>query len=110
MTLIDMNVYNMLKEATGAEFIHELVNAFLEDTPVQFEQMRSALAAGDSEVFCRAAHTIKSNAATLGANQLASLARELEKIGREGNLAVGSRLEVLHEAFEQVKNQLDELS
>lgn len=58
----------------------------------------------------RAAHTLKSNAATFGANELSALARELEMLGRENNLEAGNRLEVLQEAFESVKQQLNELS
>jgi len=35
--------------------------------------------------------------------------RELEMMGRDKNLEVGNRLEVLQEAYEQMKIQLDEL-
>jgi len=109
MTTIDINTFNSLKEATGADFIHELINTFLEDAPLQIRQMKDALANQDAESFKRAAHTVKSNAATFGANQLADLARELESMGRENNLNIGNRLEVMEEAFNQVKNQLNVL-
>jgi HPt (histidine-containing phosphotransfer) domain-containing protein len=52
---------------------------------------------------------LKSNAATFGATDLQALARELEMMGREKNLAVGNKLDVLREAFELVKRQLSEL-
>ena len=51
----------------------------------------------------------KSNAATFGAKDLSALARELEMMGRDQNLAVGNRLEALKEAFDLVKRQLSEL-
>ena len=98
-----------MKDATGADFIGELVQAFLEDAPTQIAQMQSALTGQDAESFRRAAHTLKSNAATFGATDLSGLARELEMLGREKNLEVGNRLQVLEEAFDQVKNQLNEL-
>ena len=109
MSSIDLKVFNELKDATGADFIGELVQAFLEDAPAQIAQMQSALGGHDAESFRRAAHTLKSNAATFGATDLSGLARELEMLGRENNLAVGNRLQVLEEAFDQVKNQLNEL-
>lgn len=109
MSSIDLKVFNELKDATGADFIGELVQAFLEDAPSQIAQMQSALTGQDTESFRRAAHTLKSNAATFGATDLSGLARELEMLGREKNLEVGHRLQVLEEAFDQVKNQLNEL-
>lgn len=109
MSSIDLKVFNELKDATGADFIGELVQAFLEDAPTQIAQMQSALTGQDAESFRRAAHTLKSNAATFGATDLSGLARELEMLGREKKLEVGNRLQVLEEAFDQVKNQLNEL-
>ena len=109
MTIIDINTFNTLKESTDADFIRELINTFLEDAPTQIQQMKSALDKKDAETFTRAAHTVKSNAATFGANELANLARELESMGRENNLNIGNQLEALEEAFHQVKNQLNEL-
>ncbi|KXK11431.1 MAG: putative two-component response regulator [Chloroflexi bacterium OLB14] len=109
MTIIDINTFNVLKESTDAEFIQELINTFLEDAPNQIEQMKNALTQKDAELFTRAAHTVKSNAATFGATELANLARELESMGRENNLEIGNKLQVMQEAFYQVKNQLEEL-
>ena len=109
MPVLDMKTFNELKENTGEDFILELLNAFYEDTIKQLGEMRSAVSAGDAETFRRAAHSLKSNAATFGANDLSALARELEMMGREKNLAVGNRLEALKEAFDLVKRQLNEL-
>ena len=109
MSVIDLNIFNSLKDATGAEFTGELIHAFLEDAPLQIQQMQAALTMQDAESFRRAAHTLKSNAATFGAMELSSLARELEGMGREENLEVGTKLEVMQEAFEQVKVELKEL-
>ena len=109
MPVLDLNTFNMLKESTGEDFIAELIDAFLEDAVTQMNDMRSASAANDAETFRRAAHSLKSNAATFGATDLQALARELEMMGRDKNLAVGNRLEVLKDAFELVKRQLSEL-
>ena len=109
MTIIDINTFNSLKESTGADFINELIDTFLEDTPIQIQQMKDALNKKDAESFRRAAHTIKSNAATFGATELANLARELEGMGRENNLEIGNNLQFIEEAFQNVKKQLIEL-
>lgn len=109
MSSIDVNVFNELKDATGAEFIRELIHAFLEDAPAQIALLRSALAAGDFDSFRRAAHTLKSNAATFGAVQFTELARELEIFGRDKNPEVGDRLDVLQEAFDHVKTDLNRM-
>jgi HPt (histidine-containing phosphotransfer) domain-containing protein len=49
------------------------------------------VAAGDSETARRAAHTLKSNAATFGATGLAELCAELEAGARGGDLADGAQ-------------------
>ena len=109
MSVLDLNTFNILKESTGEDFIAELIDAFFADTLTQMSDMKSAMAANDAETFRRAAHSLKSNAGTFGATDLQALARELEMMGREKNLAVGNRLESLKEAFEVVKRQLNEL-
>lgn len=109
MNSIDLNTFNSLKESTGADFIQELITTFLEDAPLQIQQMKEALQKKDAEAFRRAAHTVKSNAATFGATELANIARELENMGRENNLEIGNKLQIMEEAFYQAKNQLNEL-
>ncbi len=109
MSVIDLKIFNNLRDAMGADFIGELIDTFLEDAPNQIEQMSDALTEQDAESFRRAAHTIKSNAATFGAAELSALARELEMMGRDKNLEVGNRFEVMKEAFEKARRQLSEL-
>lgn len=103
---IDMNTFNSLKESTGADYIGELIDAFLDDAPNLLAQMKSALTSNNAESFRRAAHSMKSNAATFGAMELSALAKELEGLARENNLEIGNRLEVMEESFRQVESQL----
>jgi HPt (histidine-containing phosphotransfer) domain-containing protein len=106
---IDMNTFNALKNSTGADFIGELIGAFLEDAPDSINQMQTALANSDVDSFRRAAHSLKSNAATFGAMELSTLAKELEVMGRENNLNIGNRLQIVEESFRQVESQLKAL-
>lgn len=109
MAVIDLNTFNTLRESTGGDFIVELIDTLVEDLPSQVAQLKDALAAQDADSFRRAAHTLKSNAATFGAHRLTDLARELETMGRENNLDTGNRLQVLEEAVTEVIQHLKEL-
>ncbi|MCE9644661.1 MAG: Hpt domain-containing protein [Chloroflexi bacterium] len=106
MSTLDLNTFQELKDATGADYIAELIDAFLDDAPNLFTQMNSARMTGDAETFRRAAHSLKSNAATFGAMELSALAKELEGMARENNLEIGTRLEVMQDAYRRVESQL----
>ena len=107
MTEIDLTTFENLKKTSGADFINELVDTFLDDAPKQVRDMKTALKAQDAESFRRAAHSLKSNSATFGAQRLADLSRELEILGKENNLGdAGHRLESLERVLEAVEVEL----
>jgi HPt (histidine-containing phosphotransfer) domain-containing protein len=107
MSVIDQDAFDELKQMAGGDYINELIDAFLEEAPAMISQMEAALSSRDADVFRRNAHSLKSNANTFGAMELGSLAKELEMMGRENNLNVGNRLEILKEAFQQVSSELE---
>ena len=109
MPVIDTAIFNELKQISGEDFITELIDAFLEDGPNMLDNMRVALHARDVESFRRNAHSLKSNANTFGAMELATLARELEFMAKENNLDIGDKLDALNEAFIVVANELKEM-
>ena len=78
---IDPAVFAELQATAGADFVHELVDTFLEEAPPMLVELGEALAAGRAEPFRRAAHSLKSNASTFGATTLAAMARDLELQG-----------------------------
>jgi len=106
MSTIDKATFDELKQMSGADFINELIDAFLEDAPNMISHMRTALVSEDVESFRRNAHSLKSNANTFGATELGVLARELEMMARENNLDIGNRLEILNEAFAKAGDEL----
>ena len=109
-TEIDMTAFEELKQMSGADFIGELIDTYLEDAPHLIQDMKSSLTSKDAETFRRAAHSFKSNSATFGANRLSVLAKELESLGRENRLdEIGSRLDTLEEAYGVVAKELKEL-
>jgi histidine phosphotransfer protein HptB len=109
MTVIDKATFEELRQMSGDDFIDELIDAFLEDSPNMIGSMRAALLKMDVEVFRRNAHSLKSNAQTFGATELAMLAKELEFMARDNNLEVGNRLEVLEVAYGEVERAFKEL-
>jgi HPt (histidine-containing phosphotransfer) domain-containing protein len=109
MPVIDKATFEELKSLSGADFINELIDAFLEEAPDMIQNMQTALQANDTESFRRNAHSLKSNANTFGAVELGTLAKELEAMARENNLEVGNRLEVLKASFENVAEELQGL-
>jgi len=86
--VIDRVVLDNLLEAVGGdgEFLDELLETFFADTPQLFTTMRKALSDGTSEEFRRAAHSLKSNSANFGAMDLSLKAKDLEEMGKSGEL------------------------
>lgn len=110
MSVIDKATFDELKQMSGAEFINELIDTFLDDAPKLVAQIRAALDAQDADSFRRASHSLKSNAATFGAMALAELAKGLETLGKENRLEdTGNRLTLLDEAVNSASDELKRL-
>ena len=69
-----------------AEFVDELVDTYLAESPLQVAAIRAALGAGSADDIVRPAHTLKSSSQNLGATQVADIARAIEERGRAGGL------------------------
>jgi HPt (histidine-containing phosphotransfer) domain-containing protein len=85
MTL-DPEAMTRLLEITGGDqaFVDELIDTFIEDATTQIDALRAAASSADPEAIVRPAHSLKSNAANVGATELGDLARGLEADGRTG--------------------------
>jgi PAS domain S-box-containing protein len=81
---IDSVALDRLRQALGEAAMSELIGTFLREAPQLLATMRSAVEQGDIEDVRRAAHTLKSNAATFGAAELSEVARALEREAHEG--------------------------
>ena len=82
---VDFGVFSELRATTGAEFVADLVGTFCEEATALLAELRSASASGDAVRCKRIAHSLKSNANTFGATQLASMARGIEGKGLGAN-------------------------
>jgi HPt (histidine-containing phosphotransfer) domain-containing protein len=107
---IDRATLEALKETTGAEFVRELIDAFLQEAPGMVSELRAALGRADIEAFRRTAHSLKSNANTFGALGFGAMARELELGGiAKAGERDGAPLDALAEEYARVAAALTEL-
>ena len=104
---IDHPTFTALQEAAGAEFVAELVDTFLEEAPLMMEGLSEALSARDADAFRRAAHSLKSNSYTFGAQELGGQAKALELGGLDS--ANTAALAALREEFARVAAALRKL-
>jgi GAF domain-containing protein/CheY-like chemotaxis protein len=106
---IDEAVLARLAHGTGDDtaFVSELIEQFVADTPGLVAAARAGLDGGDAEEVRRAAHTLKSNAATFGAHELAGLSSEVEDSARRGMLEDGSaRVDAMARELDIVREAL----
>ena len=68
------------------EFLAEVVDAFLGDTPPRIATIRESLASSDGIALSRAAHSLKGSSGNFGAQRLQTICADLERLGREGHL------------------------
>jgi PAS domain S-box-containing protein len=107
---LDAAAFEQLKELGGEDFLAEVIDAFLVDSPALLATLRRSLDREDAEELRRAAHTLKSNGATLGAEHFSELCRELEQLARNGHLADASELvDRIEREYEPLKNALSAL-
>lgn len=80
-----MGIIADLRELGGADepgLLAELIDLFLADAPERIREVESALAAGEIKRVERAAHTLKSSSANIGAKQLSSICKQIEELAR----------------------------
>lgn len=109
--IIDETVYQELEANVGSDFMAELVDTYLEETPQLLIDLQQALQAGNADAFRRAAHSIKSTSANFGAMDFSSQAKELEMIGKSADLsAAPEKIDRFLAAYQQVATALAEMS
>ena len=91
----------------GADFLVELIDVYLEDTPYRLAQLRLALNGGDRETLIRQAHTLKSSSANVGAMSFSAFAKEIETAARGGKVdEVREKVRRMEEDFQLVRLSL----
>jgi HPt (histidine-containing phosphotransfer) domain-containing protein len=85
---LDPSVIQGLRELGGTEdpgLLLELIELYLADAPQRMAEMERALASDDWKLLERAAHTLKSASANIGALGLSALCKELEMQARSSD-------------------------
>ncbi len=84
--LVDGAALESLREVGGDEFLAEVIDTFLADLPTLLATLRRGVQERDAAEVRRAAHTLKSNGATLGASDFAEACSALEQQAKDGRL------------------------
>ena len=106
---LDTGVLDELRESVGGdpEFLGELIDEFLADAPAHIESLSRSATSGDADAARLAAHTLKGNGRTFGANELASLCQEAEAAAAAGDLeGVLSRVDGIDREWARARTEL----
>ena len=114
MSITDKNTSNPLltrlqelEQETDFEFVIELIDIYLMETPKQIQAIASALATQSLPSLMIAAHTLKGSSLNLGAKQLGALCLKIEEIGRSGkSIPDGTGITEIENEYENVKKML----
>ena len=88
-------------------FLKEMIELFLADTPERFNEMETALQAGQQQDFVRAVHSIKGASSNFGADDLHDLCAEVEGMGRAGKMTeTADKVRAIHGEFDRVRAAL----
>jgi two-component system sensor histidine kinase/response regulator len=98
-----------LRRATGGndKIARSLVKTFLADTPKKLSLLRRAISENDAGILATVAHSLKGSLALIGAHTAAGTARNLQAMGRLGNLSGAvAEFGVLESEFEELRREL----
>ncbi len=100
-----LNFEKLLVEYDGdRNILSELLWKLMDDVRAQIGNIQKALPKGNIELVRREAHTIKGGASMLTADDLSSVASELEQIAKSGSLEGGPEiLERLEKEFSRLE-------
>jgi len=86
--VLDPAALENLLAVVGGEFDYlvELIDSFLEEAPQLLAELNQAVEGGDAAGVRRVAHSLKSNGADFGATAFSNLCKELEMMGKSGEV------------------------
>jgi|APLow6443716910_1056828.scaffolds.fasta_scaffold178128_2 two-component system, sensor histidine kinase and response regulator len=109
---IDPAVFDDIrKQMPGSPgIISRIIGSFLRLSPVMLEKLRTALLAGDTEAVRKAAHTMKSSNAQIGASHMAAICKKLELLESMDQVPdIGVFLQDMDREYQGVENELGEI-
>jgi HPt (histidine-containing phosphotransfer) domain-containing protein len=103
--IFDATVMDSLQEAIGSG-ITRIIAVYLEDVPINIQDMRQALEQHNFETIGRLAHSLKSSSGNLGARQVSNLALALEQSINQGQTeekTLATAIDQIDQALTQIK-------
>ncbi|MGR9012855.1 MAG: response regulator [Gammaproteobacteria bacterium] len=104
----------MLRTMGGETLVQKALQLFLNNTPLQLKEIKTGLLESNVETVRRAAHTLKSAAAYVGATKLSELARTLEQAAKDNfseidELVVSQLEQAYHGAVSILQSELESI-
>jgi signal transduction histidine kinase/HPt (histidine-containing phosphotransfer) domain-containing protein/ActR/RegA family two-component response regulator len=94
---------------SGSTLVKSVVDLYLEHTPGLIQQIKKALSERNAESLFKAAHSLKSSSANIGALRLSALASQFEQNGREGDVDSAEKMiEELDDILQQTLLAINE--
>ncbi|MGH8672084.1 MAG: Hpt domain-containing protein [Burkholderiales bacterium] len=89
---IALDQIRALQRPGKPDIVSKVIAIYVESTPGLLQAMQDALESNDPAALQRAAHTLKSSSANLGAHILTALCKEIEAIGRANSTSAAQPL------------------
>lgn len=101
----------LLRLGGDKELLGELYEAFSEDAPLKFAELRKAAQEGDLDTCMKRAHSLKGAASAIGAEGVRDQAESVEVAAREGDLNIVNQQlapieEELHSVLKSIQDAL----
>jgi two-component system sensor histidine kinase/response regulator len=93
----------------GEMLLQRVLHAFIHDTPQRLALLRDAIAAGNAVSLRKAAHSLKSASANVGADRLAQLSKDMEQLGRNDTTGAAALLPTMEREFAAVRDTLSSM-
>lgn len=81
-----------LQKPGRPDVVAQLIATYIANSNDLIAKIGESLAAGDAENFKRAAHSLKSTSASIGANALSAIAAQIEAMARAGQMEATTSL------------------
>jgi len=107
---IDAGAIDRLREWGGAPLVGQMIRLFLKNAGQRVDQIRAGLADGAIREAEMGAHSLKSSAANLGAEQVRRLASDIERHAAAAERdSVAALLPALERAFREAVAELESI-
>ena len=99
---------SMLEEMDDAEYLLEVLDLLLQETPKDIKELQAALHSGKADVVYKKAHKLKSSSGVIQAENLTALLGDIEALGKKGiiNDELKSLVEHAVEEYRDIEKSL----